>query len=461
MSQGLALYYRFNDDVQSVAREGLRLTLKIANWRSISFTVPSQTFVEAIMLLRGAGATLEQIEGRAAHDGEADVDGKVAYYLERFARGRFIEWVVRRDGTDLLVLRSLHAGFQLSDHPFPDSGAALSRFAYLHRTGDGIVLESPETPCQALVEAGSIDRILRPATAEGAQADLLASVLWRAGFLDPAGVEEPPARRVWEFHDRLFHDASRWNRSFAVLGATYRFKEDFPSPPAVKPAMPGHSIALPAVDEGALRQRSDSLDAIMGRRASVREYATEAITLDELGEFLFRVARTKRVLRHDLQELLERPYPAGGSINELEFYAAVRRCQGLEPALYHYDGVGHGLTMIEGTESHVSKITDDSATMMGQPDRPPDAVLIVSSRLPRMAWKYAGMAYRASLVHVGVVFQTMYLVATDMGLAGCANGSGNSRRFAEATGLDWFEETAVGEFAIGSDGRKRSAAANG
>jgi len=62
------------------------------------------------------------------------------------------------------------------------------------------------------------------------------------------------------------------------------------------------------------------------------------------------------------------------------------------------------------------------------------------------------MAYRVSLMNAGVVIQTMYLVATDMGLAGCANGSGNSRLFAEVTGLDPVSETSIGEFALGSLG---------
>lgn len=53
------------------------------------------------------------------------------------------------------------------------------------------------------------------------------------------------------------------------------------------------------------------------------------------------------------------------------------------------------------------------------------------------------MACRATLMNGGVVFQTMYLVATDMGLAPCASGSGDSRLLAAARGLDPFEETSI------------------
>jgi len=65
-----------------------------------------------------------------------------------------------------------------------------------------------------------------------------------------------------------------------------------------------------------------------------------------------------------------------------------------------------------------------------------------------VAWKYDAVAYRLSLLNVGVVFELMYLVATDMGLAPCANGSGNSRPLQEALDGDPFEEVAIGEFCL-------------
>ena len=54
---------------------------------------------------------------------------------------------------------------------------------------------------------------------------------------------------------------------------------------------------------------------------------------------------------------------------------------------------------------------------LGEADQKPDLAIVIASRLPRLAWKYQGMAYRASLMNAGVVFNLMYLVAIDMGLA--------------------------------------------
>jgi hypothetical protein len=46
----------------------------------------------------------------------------------------------------------------------------------------------------------------------------------------------------------------------------------------------------------------------------------------------------------------------------------------------------------------------------------------------------------------------MYLAATAMGLAPCALGAGDSDLFARATGIDYYAETSVGEFLLGSRG---------
>lgn len=79
----------------------------------------------------------------------------------------------------------------------------------------------------------------------------------------------------------------------------------------------------------------------------------------------------------------------------------------------------------------------------------PQILFTIASRFDRFNWKYSGMAYAAQLKNVGAIYQTMYLVATAMGLGGCALGLGNSDRFARITGRDWLEEGSIGEFMIG------------
>jgi hypothetical protein len=49
-----------------------------------------------------------------------------------------------------------------------------------------------------------------------------------------------------------------------------------------------------------------------------------------------------------------------------------------------------------------------------------------------------------------VLYQTMYLAATAMGLAPCAVGGGDADLFARAAGVDYYAETSVGEFLLGN-----------
>jgi SagB-type dehydrogenase family enzyme len=77
-------------------------------------------------------------------------------------------------------------------------------------------------------------------------------------------------------------------------------------------------------------------------------------------------------------------------------------------------------------------------------------LLIVSARFDRVAWKYSSVAYSLILKNVGVMFQNLYLTATAMGLAPCALGGGDADVFARAAGTDYYAETSVGEFLLGS-----------
>ena len=66
-----------------------------------------------------------------------------------------------------------------------------------------------------------------------------------------------------------------------------------------------------------------------------------------------------------------------------------------------------------------------------------------------MSWKYSSIAYSLILKDVGVLTQTLYLMATDLDLGGCAIGLTNIDLFAKMTGLEFHVEGPVGQFALG------------
>jgi len=76
-------------------------------------------------------------------------------------------------------------------------------------------------------------------------------------------------------------------------------------------------------------------------------------------------------------------------------------------------------------------------------------LITIAARFSRVSWKYSSIAYSLILKDVGVLIQTLYMMATDMGLGGCAIGTSNIDLFAKMTGIDFHVEGPVGQFALG------------
>jgi SagB-type dehydrogenase family enzyme len=193
-------------------------------------------------------------------------------------------------------------------------------------------------------------------------------------------------------------------------------------------------------------------------RRSERDYGDRPLDARQLGEFLYRVARIR--LEQDVEletprgpmrmAMACRPYPSGGALYELEFYIVVAACEGIEPGLHYYEPRGHALVPVAALTAEVEGLLRDAAESAGIARDTVQVLLIISARVPRVSWKYSSMAYALVLKHVGVVYQSMYLAATAMGLAPCALGAGDSDLFARAAGIDYYAETSVGEFLLGS-----------
>jgi SagB-type dehydrogenase family enzyme len=419
------------------------------------------------------------------------VDGPAAlarwyYHLQELARRRLLHLIVHAAGERLATLEPTAPSFVLPPAcPLPGRSYILSRFAWLQRRGDVLALESPLSPARIILHdpraASLVHALARPGTAAelgGRVAGLpveavmpLLGLLVHAGAASAVGADGAtaedgdPALRCWQFHDLLFHARSREGRHDAPAGATYPLAGRLDPPPALRPETAANGIALYRPDLERLQSQDPPFALVQERRRSIRNYATEPITDRQLGEFLYRVARVRDCQRLEVptpagpvqMDFALRPYPAGGALYELEVYAAVATCRGLAPGLYHYDALDHRLVHRAGRTAEVERLLADAALAAGLQMGEPQVLLVLAARLPRIAWKYSGLAYALVLKHVGVVFQTMYLAATAMGLAPCAVGLGDSDLFAQAAKVDYYAETSVGEFLLGSAPAARNA----
>ncbi|GCE22395.1 SagB family peptide dehydrogenase [Dictyobacter kobayashii] len=347
----------------------------------------------------------------------------------------------------------------------------MSRFAYLHRGEDGLqYLESPlahaciqlHAPLVATLvyQLGTAMTPPELARALGEEElDLVASIValllmgnFAAATRDDGrlGEDSNEALRQWEFHDLLFHSRSRVGRHNNMVGGTYRFLHQIQPQPVVKQSQWPVTLQLPQPDMARICSVDPPFATVMEERCSIRTYDKQPITLDQLSEFLYRVARVKATYIYgEGSELSKRPYPGGGASYEIEFYLTIDHCAGLPPGLYWYDPLKHALALIRETDQDTERLLIDACQSMGDCDQL-QVLITLAARFQRVSWKYQSIAYALILKDVGVLYDTMYLVATAMQLAPCALGAGDADLFSKLIGSDYFQETSVGEFTLGS-----------
>jgi SagB-type dehydrogenase family enzyme len=261
---------------------------------------------------------------------------------------------------------------------------------------------------------------------------------------------------LWDFHDLLFHARSTEGRHANPVGGTYQYAGVVPPPPAVRPRWPGKQIDLGKV-AGASSDAIPPIAKLLRARHSTRSFDDRRpISLAELSRFLDSTARVLSTWQSkvDLGEggpavdYAVRPYPSAGGSYELELYLAVDHCEGLARGFYHYDAGAHALGSIIAGAQEIDAMLKGAQLAMDAP-AVPQVLITIAARFGRLSWKYSSIAYALVLKDVGVLLQTFYLTAIDLGLGGCAIGTTNIDLFAKMTGIEFHIEGPVGQFAIG------------
>ncbi len=440
--------------------------LVLRHWgQRCTFDQPSPGVARALDVLANGGAAEDTLDALVV---DTDGPGFLPHWVHTLDVVRdagALQYTQRHGGRDFAVLQAAAPGRHT--HPTnlpPDAEVALSRFAYVNAVEGTLLLASPQSLvtvhlCEPLAAAAlallrtpsrAMDVVhALPTLAPGTVADFVA-LLAAAGMLADAGSGDAAVDQ-WGFADLLFHWRSRWGRQALPTGGTFPQRGRSAPLPAVKPPMAGTVIELVRPDLRQAEATDPPFSEVLEARRSVRSYGNTPLTLDQLTTFLFRVARVRRVMDANADmpyAISERPYPSGGACYPLEIYPVVARCDGIERGMYHYDPLGHRLTRIHEWDDRVATLASDARLADGPGT--PHVLLVVTARFRRVMWKYEGMAYATVLKDVGVLYQTMYLVATAIGLAPCALGCGNTETFAAITGLDPCEESSVGEFLLGS-----------
>jgi len=425
----------------------------------------------AIETISTNGATEEQLSDLVLQtDGIAELP-KFYYYLQKFTENGMLCHTVVCEGVPLAtrVTNAPSEKFQYTE-AVKDKKYVLSRFAYCRKEEDQLVLESPLSHAKIILSgwqgAALIAELAQPHDCQKisskipniseAISQLFFSLLLSSNLLcevpEDGKIQEEENETLahWEFHDLLFHSRIRWGRHSNPVGKTFRFLEKIEQPPIVKPKMSDDIIELYKPDLEKLKKEDTPFTQVLEERKSIRGYQEDTpITAQQLGEFLYRSARTTRKIAKDYGECDHRPYANGGGRYELELYLAVNICDNLSSGFYHYRPKEHQLCRLTGRNSQVEVLIEE-ASLATKKQCVPQVLIIYAARFPRVAWVYQSIAYSLILKDVGSLQQTMYLVATAMNLAPCAIGVGDAELFANLAGTDYYAESSVGEFILGS-----------
>lgn len=402
-----------------------------------------------LSLLDGPLPSAEIVHRAVSGSGQLSAAVGVQSALRRLQLMGAIDHVLYEPGNGAIARLTTKGAMPVLLTSLPADGLAraLSPLA-VATAADGVVsLESGASPLvvalrpdlYATLAAGEGDSLPEPV-----RAMLFSARLW-------VTEQERASRefRQWDASDLWFHRRVAESRGNDGYGGTYHLEGDFAPLPYEK-AAPGPVLDLPVPDLDRARREDPSLAEVMESRRTYRSFAAGATGIEALAALLYRSLRARQVHPDDHGlEVVDRPYPSGGSIHEIETYVVVNDVTGLAPGVYRYAPTRHQLDDL-GVDDRLRLRIGGDVQRTTNSEVPPPVILLFGARFGRLMWKYEGMPYALLTKHVGVVYQTIYLNAAVLGLGVCGIGGCSAGLFAQATGTDPLDEGAVGMMALGA-----------
>lgn len=203
-------------------------------------------------------------------------------------------------------------------------------------------------------------------------------------------------------------------------------------------------IALP-------RPPAGDLDRLLQRRTTCRNYdRARALDADAFTRLLHTVfAAQAAVELAPRSAAVKKTSPSGGGLHPTEAYLLVQNVEGIPPGLYHYHSGDHALEALAWSPAASEAGADPLHALAdrfvaGQHWFADAHVLVIlAPRFRRSFWKYRNhaKAYRALVLDVGHLSQTLYLAATERGLGAFITAAVNEVEIEQAFGLDPLDES--------------------
>ncbi len=251
----------------------------------------------------------------------------------------------------------------------------------------------------------------------------------------------------WRNASAVMHYASRW-RDVDTEDVRDDFAENAggqlvdwlgPAPPMVHERVDSaQRLRLPK------NASTTALDALLDRRVTCRNYdRSRKLSLEQFSAVLHRVFGARAVDDYAPGvQLMKKGVPSAGGLHATEAYLIVQHVEGIAPGLYHYHPVDHALETIAALDAAAAATLTKRCVAAQSYFVDAHVIVIPTSRFRRNFWKYRNhaKAYRALILDVGHLSQTLYLAATELGLAAFVTAAINEVEIEQAFGLDPLEE---------------------
>jgi putative peptide maturation dehydrogenase len=194
------------------------------------------------------------------------------------------------------------------------------------------------------------------------------------------------------------------------------------------------------------RAARTSFDHLLARRATCRNFdAAKPLPHALFAQLLERVFSAQSHVRvSDDTVFLKKTSPSGGGLHPIEAYLIVQNVEGVAPGLYHYHPVAHALQPLPAPQRPLQELA--MAAVAGQHwFANAHVMVLMAPRYDRSFWKYRNhaKAHRAITLEAGHLSQTLYLSATEAGLAAYITCAINEVPLEQAFSLDPLSSGAV------------------
>lgn len=214
-------------------------------------------------------------------------------------------------------------------------------------------------------------------------------------------------------------------------------------PPVQQPVKEG-ALVLPLPEWRGVVQPQGGLDELIGTRRSLRKYADQALSAEEVS-FLFWATQG---VRSASEHRVVRTVPSAGNRHSAEAYAAFTRAVEnaagevlFEPGIWRYLPLSHSLTLVSRPEG-LNGLVSEAALMQEFVGKAP-VTFFWTSRPYRTEWRYAQASHKVIALDFGHICQNLYLACGAIGCGTCAVAAYDQQAADRLLSVDGQEEMVV------------------